>query len=137
MIDVTELLLDFILGLICFYAGYRYHEFIMTLRVHRVINSLADRLTEGPSARNEDTGEQLECPMYELKHEYENGVHYFYFKDDDAFAGQGRTLEEAAQHFKDITRGEGSGFFRMSTSNEEYAFVAGEVHDASIRKIRL
>jgi hypothetical protein len=73
--------------------------------------------------------------MRQLRHEELDGVHYFYYEDDNGFACQGKTLEEAAQHFKASTKGEIMAFFKMSNRDEEYVFIDGDVHHASIKQV--
>ena len=77
--------------------------------------------------------------MHPLKHEEHNGVHFFYYEVDDGFACQGNTLAEAAKKFKEVTKGEGIGFFSIESGDNkgEYAFVDGEVCDAAIQKMVL
>jgi len=41
-----------------------------------------------------------------LTHEVQDGQHYLYYKDDGKFAGQGASLEEAAERFSEINEGQ-------------------------------
>lgn len=41
-----------------------------------------------------------------LTYEQENGQHYFYYKEDGKFAGQGATLDAAAEAFGLLTKNE-------------------------------
>jgi hypothetical protein len=59
------------------YLGYRYGR-------HMMIKELAIMVTD-----------QIEF----LKHEIVEDQHYLYFMEDDSFASQGNTLEEAAKNY--------------------------------------
>ena len=41
-----------------------------------------------------------------LNHEFNDNQHYLYDRDSGVFAGQGATLEEAAEHFSELNEGQ-------------------------------
>jgi hypothetical protein len=41
-----------------------------------------------------------------LNHEFNGNQHYLYDRDSGVFAGQGATLEEAAEHFSELNEGQ-------------------------------
>jgi hypothetical protein len=43
--------------------------------------------------------------IIQLTHEVQDGQHYLYYKDDGKFAGQGASLEEAAERFSLLNKG--------------------------------
>jgi hypothetical protein len=136
--NIIDLIITFAFGLSCFYAGYKYHEFVIIQEMlelsRRILRKMGKIQDDGTEVVNKSASE-----MHPLKHEEHNGVHFFYYEADDGFACQGKTLDEAAEKFNEITKGEGIGFFEITQGNlkGEYAFVEGKACEAAIGQVKL
>lgn len=124
----------FLYGWICFYLGMKYFEFALASKIADAIMKAAANVDFN---ENEDVVSNFSGEMHHLRHEIHNGVNFFYYEENDLFACQGATLEEAATNFKETTKGEIIGFFKLEDSEKEYVFVDGEVMHASIQKVKI
>lgn len=58
-----------------------------------------------------------------LNHEMVAGVHYFYTADGGTFAGQGRSLDEAAKHYALLQGQDKIGWFKHIETSKQYCFT--------------
>jgi|LakMenEpi03Aug12_release.lakeMendotaPanAssembly.Ray.scaffolds.fasta_scaffold236388_3 hypothetical protein len=112
-----------------FYAGVIYREWLLMRDIKRVLGNLHNlKDIQGKINDLENKVSQIK-PVSTLKHEVINDTHYFFY-EDDSFACQGATLEEAAQVFKTATNNEQVAEFVDTRDQKTYYFVEGKVHSA-------
>jgi hypothetical protein len=114
-----------------FYAGVIYREWLLMRDIKRVLGNLNNIQLKAIEDRFQDIERKIGSvkPVSTLKHEVINDCHYFYY-EDDSFACQGLTLEEAAEKFKSATNNERVAEFIDTRDQKTYYFVEGRVHGA-------
>ena len=131
---MTDFLWILIIGIwivVVFYAGVAYREWILMRDIKRVLSNLNNVQLKAIEDRFQDIERKIGSvkPVSTLKHEVINNTHYFFY-EDDSFACQGTTIEEAAQVFKTATNNEQVAEFVDTRDQKTYYFVEGRVHSA-------
>lgn len=77
------------------------------------------------------TGKEIEVKeCRRLTYEIIDGVQYFYYADNNTFAAQGRTLQDAAKHFTLAQGQDKLGFFKH-VDQRGYCFINSQFMEVS------
>jgi hypothetical protein len=107
---------------ISFVAGYLYREMKLIKELIEV-NKKLEHEVKKTKEQVLDVGVKDIC---KLNHEILDGVHYFYLDADSTFVAQGRTLNDAAQHYTVVQGRDIIGWFMHMELNKKYCFVNNE-----------
>lgn len=121
---MDDSLLGLIVVCVAFMAGYIYREIKFIKDWTATGNKLAelDGQLERVNRQLSDAGIKT---IKHLRHEVIGGVNYFFTEADGSFAGQGATLEDAANHWTLINGRGAIGIFMHTIINKRYYFVDG------------
>lgn len=111
-----------IIVILAFFAGYIYRELkflneVMTLRLE-LKKQVKKQMVENDPLGIKD--------IVKLTYEIHNDVHYFYEEENNTFVAQGKTLEEAANHYTTLKGKDILGWFSYKTLDKNYCFVNGK-----------
>lgn len=115
-------IIDFLIYIAFFAAGYFYRHFLF-------INQLASVIRQTNKTKNENKVFEIDLTLNQLTHEIIGTEHYFYSAADKSFVCQAPDLDQAAKKYLTAESESSIGWFIHCADNKKYCFANGEVKE--------